>query len=784
MKYLYISACLMLLAYNLSAQRISGKIYDANTKEPVIGATIKLKYAAANTRSDVNGAFIIKGEPLQIIQVSAIGYEPAEINIQTNKVNIPLKASDNELEAIVVTASRDAQRRGDAPLSITKISAASINDAKPRDLLEMINKVSGVVMTNLGNEQHSMSIRQPMNSTNPYFLYLEDGIPIRTMGVFNHNGLIEINIPAVQSIEVVKGAASSIYGPEAIGGSINFIGIKPTALTTIKAGIQGDNFGYRRYHVAATGSINQKLGYAVDFNRTAQYHGWMLNSNYHKNAYTARFDYKLSANTLLWASYNQIDYYTQTSGSVDSIAFYNRSYTSTTDFTYRDVYAKRLRITGTHRWDNNNQTTFTAYWRKNEVGQNPTYTISWLPGSNTAKSEVNLSSFHSLGIVAQHSATFDLMNAKVLGGLSFDHSPNDYDANLLNLNAQFRPDGKSVEKYTVSNLNSEVYLTSYHAVNNNLGAWLQTEFTPFEHLSAVLGLRYDDLTFEYNRNPTLSQPLTASGTKSYQKLSPRVGLTYSVDKNKAVYINFSRGFVQANLSTLFNPANPQGLDLDPSQFTSFELGSWISLMNNKLFLDLSLYQMNGRNEIVNLRQADNSTIPMATGRTLHRGIEYAITYKATKEWNFKFSGTNALHRFEQFELSKKPDDVVKNADGNIMPSSPAWIANTEVIYKPTWFKGFRIGAEWQRISPWYQNQVNTVKYNDKGFLGGKGISLLNARTGYEWKNIDVFMNVYNVTNVLYANSTSRGNGGMDRTIYVPGAPRIYAVGIQYIFTAK
>jgi hypothetical protein len=67
-----------------------------------------------------------------------------------------------------------------------------------------VNKTPGVLMVNLGNEQHSMSIRQPM-TTNAYYLYMEDGVPIRPMGVFNHNSLLEMNQFTVSSIEVVKG---------------------------------------------------------------------------------------------------------------------------------------------------------------------------------------------------------------------------------------------------------------------------------------------------------------------------------------------------------------------------------------------------------------------------------------------------------------------------------------------------------------------------------------------------------------------------------------------------
>ena len=78
------------------------------------------------------------------------------------------------------------------PVAIDVISKTQINDTKATRLDMLVNKVPGVFMVDLGNEQHSMAIRQPLGYNNLY-LYLEDGIPIRTVGDFNHNALIEIN---------------------------------------------------------------------------------------------------------------------------------------------------------------------------------------------------------------------------------------------------------------------------------------------------------------------------------------------------------------------------------------------------------------------------------------------------------------------------------------------------------------------------------------------------------------------------------------------------------------
>ena len=782
---LYLTILLLITTAAMGQSVLSGTVYNTITKEPIANATITLNEQNKTILSDVNGMFTVDVADASSLRITATGYASSEVSVPGSlKLTIGLTPAEKGLDELVITASRTLQRRGDAPISISRISPQTIAETKPRDILELVNKVPGVVMTNLNNEQHSMSIRQPMGTTTAYHLYLEDGIPIRTMGVFNHNALIEINIPAIQSIEVVKGPASSVYGPEAIGGSINFITLKPTALTTAKAGIQVDNYGYRRYAVATTGMLSTKLGYALSVNKTNQRNGWLANTDFDKWAGTARFDYKLSPKTLLWASYAHIDYETQASGSIDSIAFYSKTYPSATGFTYRKVYAKRLRTTLEHQWNSRSSSMLTLFYRNNTVLQSANHTINWIRGVDSARTESNDARFKTLGIVAQHNVAFDFLNTKLLAGFSADFTPHRFFSNPLILNAFLRPDGLSVDKYTVRRNEQNVYVINYDSKVQNLGAWLQTEFSPVKNLKGVVGLRYDRLAYDYDRLPTQSQPLTASGNRSFNRVTPRLGATYNLGKNKAFFANYSKGFVQANLSTLFNPANPQGLDLKPASFSNIEAGGWASLLQNRLFVDVTLYELKGRNEVISVRQPNNTTLPTSVGRTLHRGIEYGISYQPSRELSLRLSATNAVHRFLEFELSKRTGDAVKNVDGKIMPQSPRFIANSEVTYRPSWAKGFRIAAEWQRMSEWYQNQINTVTYNNKGFLGARGISLLNMRTGYEWKGVELFVNVYNVTNELYANTATRGNNPADRSFFNPGAPRIFNFGVQYSFTAK
>jgi outer membrane receptor for ferric coprogen and ferric-rhodotorulic acid len=209
------------------------------------------------------------------------------------------------------------------------------------------------------------------------------------------------------------------------------------------------------------------------------------------------------------------------------------------------------------------------------------------------------------------------------------------------------------------------------------------------------------------------------------------------------------------------------LSIDPAVFANYEVGGWASLFSNKVYVDYSFYRLEGNNELLGIRQPDNTTDYLSAGKTLHEGIEYQITYRPNDAWNFRFGGTNAKHTFVDFVLSTKSTDALKNVNGKEMPQAPNFIANSEVTYK---YKGARIALEWQKIGPWFQDQVNKVSY--------EGVSVFNVRLGYNYKAYQFFTNIMNLGDALYATTATRGNNATDKSTYTPAAPRTVVAGIQ------
>jgi len=208
MKQIFLLLCALLSFVLINAQRtISGRVLDQLTHEALQGASVTDRLNTVIT--DAHGNFEFRTAETFIF-ITYNSYQSKELNVNNlQHIVVSMLPVSKDLEQVVVSANRTAQKRTDAPVAISTISKQTMEDTKAARLDQLLNKVSGVNMVSLGNEQHEMSIRQPM-TTKSLFLYLEDGIPIRTTGLYNHNALLEMNMTGAKQIEVIKGPASSM----------------------------------------------------------------------------------------------------------------------------------------------------------------------------------------------------------------------------------------------------------------------------------------------------------------------------------------------------------------------------------------------------------------------------------------------------------------------------------------------------------------------------------------------------------------------------------------------
>ena len=661
----------------------------------------------------------------------------------------------NKLQEMIVTANRTAQKRIEAPVAIGTISTQTITDTKANQLDQLLNKVSGVFMVDLGNEQHEMSIRQPM-STAGVFLYLEDGIPIRTTGVYNHNALLEMNMTATQRMEIVRGPASALYGAEAIGGAVNVITQTPPATPTGYLSIQGNNNGYKRAD-AQFGTTTGKWGLVASGYYANRTNGPIQYSDFHKTAVTLRADYQAN-DQLTWTnSLTYINYYSDMYGSLDSMHFAQRNYNTPYSFTYRKVSALRARSQLNYRWTSHSITQLTLLYRDNSVGQNPSYYISnSLADPFLANGQINNNSFHSYLALAQHQQQFGWLDSKLITGVSADISPSSYTARYIRI----RRDAKgNYGSYT----DTDSLLSNYSTGINNLATFFDYEIVPVKGFHLTTALRYDFFHYNFiNTLPPSASTGAANTHNNFHRLTPKIGVTYNY-KGIGFYANYSQGYVPPQVTDLYNGV--QVPYLKPQTFFNYEIGGWFSLWKNHLYVDWSLYRLDGTDQIISVRQNDGAFINQNAGKTRHTGIEYGLTWRPSEEWTLRVSASNSDHKFiVQYENNK-------DYSGNQMAAAPPFIANSELTWRPSFLKGWRISAEWQHLGSYWMDDANTQRYG--------GFDILNLRTGYRWHEWEVWINALNAGNTYYAALATRSTYGHS---YNLGDPREVTIGLSYHFT--
>lgn len=758
----FIRSVLVLLSVLLSIQSWSqvnytGKVIDATTREPIAHASVQVKNTKQGTVTNNNGEFALPfTDSTRELVISYLGYETVTYKAapEQKPLLITLQSNNNSLQEVVISASRVAQQRSEAPVAITTISKQTMEDTKATRIDQLVNKVSGVNMVNLGNEQHEMSIRQPM-TTKSLFLYLEDGIPIRTTGLYNHNALLEMNMAAARQIEIIKGPASSLYGAEAVGGAVNIITQAPPAFFTGKVSVQANNTGYKRTDVQI-GNTFGKFGLLVSGYYANRHNGPIDHSNFHKTALTIRGDYAINDKTKWVNDVTYINYYSDMLGALDSAHFANKDYSTPQTFTYRKVPAVRYKSQLFHQWNSNSNTQVSFVYRDNSVQQNPSYRVkNSATNPSLAFGEINESSFNTYMLVAQHQQSFRFLNSKLIAGITVDNSPSRYYSNFINIDRDNRG-------YYVSYSATDSVLSQYKTGIINLASYVHYEAELAKGLQVMAALRYDYYHYNFvNALPPSAYTGAPSTQNNYKRFSPKIGFTYNYH-GVGLYANYSQGFVPPQISDLYTGV--QVPYLGSQTFFNYEVGGWFSLLKNKLYADWSWYLLNGTNEIISVKNADGSTENQNAGKTKHTGIEYGITYRPVNGLSLRFSAANSKHTFVEY-IEK---GIAYN--NNELAGGPHFIANAEVMYKPVFVKGLRIGAEWQHVGAYYMDNANTKKYD--------GYDLLNLRAGYTMQHFEIWVNALNATNKYYSTLASKSGSVLS---YNLGDPREINVGVSYRF---
>ncbi len=659
------------------------------------------------------------------------------------------------LSKVIVSASKLSQKRTEAPVSITQITSKEIKESKAQRIDYLLNKVAGVYMPSIGNEQHMMSIRQPI-SLKGLYLYVEDGLPIRTSGLFSNNALIEILSSNIHSIEIIKGPASAIYGAEAIGGVINFISKPVDSVKNLQLSAQASNLGLQKVDIN-TNLPTPHGAWQINASWAEQKKGPIEFSNYIKKGISSKHDFSWNKKWSGYQSINYINYYSQMTGSVDSVHFFQKNFSSQQTFTYRKIDALRLRQNLQYQWTQNSSTHFNFMFRDNRMDQNPTYSIAATNNPTKYKGQTNSNQFNSYVWDLQQIWNIPTLQSKIIVGGFMDITHQQLEAHYIDIFKDTLVGKYSSYSYPAK----DSLLTHYQSNIINKAAYLNLISKLSDRLSANATLRYDQFNYAFTNALFTGTP---SANNVFTNWAPKIGFTYN-QQQWGGFINYSEGFVPPQITEIYNAIRVPYLL--PQQFKNKELGIWAA--HKKWQAEITIYQLNGTNEIISVRQTDGVNLNQNAGNTSHFGLEYQLKYKLLKTLSVGYNATNTLHTYintniKGVEVSGKQMSAAPTYFGNIYA---AWQVNNNLYFH----------LEWLHQSKYFMDETNATTFN--------GFDIGNLRIAYQMKQSNVWLNILNITNAYYSsmatkNFSVKGNAAYS---YYIGEPRSISIGYSWSLQA-
>jgi iron complex outermembrane receptor protein len=233
---------LLSLCSSLQAQpfgKISGTITDAETRAPLAGANISVAQTLLGASTDENGRFVIRRMPPgnYLLKVSFIGYHTAQLRVRvqqdsTTTMQMTLQPSAIQSETIIVTGSRQQEDLQRAANSVNVVAATEIRQRNRFRIDESLQSIAGVTLIGENVNVRGGTGYALLGLGASRVLMLIDDVPVLTSDLGRANWDI-LPVTEVERVEVLKGAASVLYGSGGISGVVNILTRRPTAAPSV-----------------------------------------------------------------------------------------------------------------------------------------------------------------------------------------------------------------------------------------------------------------------------------------------------------------------------------------------------------------------------------------------------------------------------------------------------------------------------------------------------------------------------------------------------------------------
>jgi iron complex outermembrane recepter protein len=263
--------------------QVSGRITEAKTGEALVGVNITVKDRLWGTSTNAKGEFnlLVKVQPPFKLIISSVGYISQEIVVNETPDNLLIQLTEQQVlgKEVVVAASRVEENILESPVSIEKLDLRQIQAIPAANFYDGLGRIKGVDMSIQSLTFANPNTRGFNGNTNYRMNQVIDGVENIVPGLsFAPGNIVGISQLDVESVELLVGASSALYGPGGLNGTLIMNSKSPFEYQGLSASLQSGvmHLG-ANYRNNPQGMYDFAVRYAKSFNNRVAF---KLNASY------------------------------------------------------------------------------------------------------------------------------------------------------------------------------------------------------------------------------------------------------------------------------------------------------------------------------------------------------------------------------------------------------------------------------------------------------------------------------------------------------------------------
>lgn len=793
---------------------ISGKIEHGGKGVPYVAVFIK--GTTHGTTTNDKGDFFLPALSMDKITLAVQGmgykttYQEVIFHGGVMEVYIELEPDVLLLEQVTVSGSRVGLLRY-LPGSASFIKTADLRQTIPVSGNEMLRNIAGVhvVEEEGAGLRTNIGIRglDPDKSRN--VLILEDGIPVALAPYGEPEMYFTPSIDRMSGVEVLKGNGSILFGPQTIGGVINYLTADPSQQAEGSISLRMGEFGFNNTMLGFGNTINN-TGFQVNYQRKQAEN--LGPTRFVLHDFTSKLVAALSPVSQLNF---KLSLYDENS---------NSTYVGITQPMYDaggmddlriapddELHVRRYAASVSHKYKLGDglQLTTTAFgytttrnWNRQDFTYNAS--ASNLTGVVHGFDDVKDGAIYMRNSTGQRNRQFEVVGLEPrlsyryrLAGIT---SKLDAGTRYLYEKAyEQRVDGTRAGVRSGNLRDDEIRW------GHTLSAYMQNKLIFNEQLSLTLGLRNENIWYERQIMRANAKDTLIGNRSDVYALIPGAGINYNLNPSLGFFAGIHRGFAPPRTKDAISNSG-EDLELEAEKSWNSELGLRYQMYGAQL--ELTAFMMDFSNQVIPVSESSGGAGAgyINGGATRHQGLEAALSLPFSalfpQGWQASFDMNTTWVRSEfssdRYVLQKTTSvaglqNVYANVKGNITPYAPEWTVATALSLELPFGLGVRLTANYvgkqytdalntEAVSEWFLKQAQDSQYTYTqatasgriGALDPYWVANLSAWYNHSKSGLGLNVSVKNVFNERYI--ASRRPQGIRA-----GMPRFFSAGLSYNF---